>query len=55
MRDKQRLLRTLIEDIVADIGDNTGEIVLVVHWKWRSAPGIARQETQDRRTQRSHQ
>jgi len=33
MRDKQRLLRTLIEDIVADIDDNTGEIVLVVHWK----------------------
>jgi excisionase family DNA binding protein len=33
MRDKQRLIRTLIEDIVADIDDDTGEIVLVVHWK----------------------
>ena len=33
MRDKQRLIRTLIEDIVADIDDSTGEIVLVVHWK----------------------
>ena len=33
MRDKQRLLRTLIEDIVADIDDDAGEIVLVVHWK----------------------
>jgi len=33
MRHKQRLIRTLIEDIVADIDDNTGEIVLVVHWK----------------------
>lgn len=33
MRDKQRLLRTMIEDIVADIDDDTGEIVLVVHWK----------------------
>nr|WP_240722883.1 recombinase family protein [Poseidonocella sp. HB161398] len=33
MRDKQRLIRTLIEDIVADIDDSSGEIVLVVHWK----------------------
>jgi excisionase family DNA binding protein len=33
MRDKQRLIRTLIEDIVADIDTATGEIVLVVHWK----------------------
>lgn len=33
MRDKQRLIRTLIEYIVADIGDDTEEIVLVVHWK----------------------
>lgn len=33
MRDRQRLLRTLIENIVADIDDSTGEIVLVVHWK----------------------
>ena len=33
MRDKQRLIRTLIEDIVADIDDATGEIVLIVHWK----------------------
>jgi excisionase family DNA binding protein len=33
MRDKQRLLRALIEDIVADIDHSTGEIVLVVHWK----------------------
>lgn len=27
------LLRTLIEDIVADVDDATREIVLVVHWK----------------------
>lgn len=33
MCDKQRLIRTLFEDIVADIDDDTGEIVLVVHWK----------------------
>lgn len=33
MRDKQRLIRTLIEDIVADIDAASGEIVLVVHWK----------------------
>ena len=33
MRDKQRLIRTLIEDIIADFDDSTGEIALVVHWK----------------------
>ncbi len=33
MRVRQRLLRTLIEDIVADIDGETGEIVLVIHWK----------------------
>ena len=33
MRVRQRLLRTLIEDIVADIDAETGEIVLVIHWK----------------------
>jgi excisionase family DNA binding protein len=33
MRIRQQLLRSLIEDIVADIDEATGEIVLVVHWK----------------------
>ncbi len=33
MRVRQQLLRTLIEDIVADVDDITREIVLVVHWK----------------------
>ena len=33
MRVRQQLLRTLIEDIVADVDDMTREIVLVVHWK----------------------
>ena len=33
MCDRQRLLGTLIESIVADIDDSTGEIVPVVHWK----------------------
>jgi len=33
MRDRQRLIRTLIEDIIADIDEATGEIVLVIHWK----------------------
>ena len=33
MRVRQQLLRTLIEDIVADVDDTTREIVLVVHWK----------------------
>ena len=33
MRIRQQLIRTLIEDLVADIDEVTGEIVLVVHWK----------------------
>ncbi|MEO1464552.1 MAG: serine recombinase, partial [Pseudomonadota bacterium] len=33
MRNRQRLIRTLIEDIIADIDEETGEIVLVIHWK----------------------
>ena len=33
MRNRQRLVRTLIEDIIADIDEATGEIVLVIHWK----------------------
>ncbi len=33
MRNRQRLIRTIIEDIIADIDEETGEIVLVIHWK----------------------
>lgn len=33
MRTRQRLVRTLIEDIIADVDEDAGEIVLVVHWK----------------------
>lgn len=33
IRNRQRLIRTLIEDIIADIDEETGEIVLVIHWK----------------------
>ena len=33
MRNRQRLVRALIEDIIADIDEATGEIVLVIHWK----------------------
>ncbi len=33
MRTRQRLARALIEDIVTDIDESSGEIVLTVHWK----------------------
>lgn len=33
MRVRQRLVRTLIEDIVADLDETSGEIVLTIHWK----------------------
>lgn len=33
MRTRQRLVRAVIEDVVADLDEATGEVVLVVHWK----------------------
>ncbi|MCP4741750.1 MAG: recombinase family protein [Actinomycetales bacterium] len=33
MRTKQRLARTLIEEIIVDVDDDTREVILVVHWK----------------------
>jgi hypothetical protein len=32
MRLKQRITRILIQEIVADVDDSTGEIVLMIHW-----------------------
>ena len=33
MRSRQRLVRCLITEIVADIDEKVGEIVLIIHWK----------------------
>jgi DNA invertase Pin-like site-specific DNA recombinase len=33
MRTRQRLVRALITEIVADVDETAGEIVLVIHWK----------------------
>lgn len=33
MRTKQRLVRTLIEEIVVDVDDEKREVVLVIHWR----------------------
>ena len=33
MRERQRLLRTLIADIVADVDEEAREIILTIHWK----------------------
>jgi DNA invertase Pin-like site-specific DNA recombinase len=33
MRTRQRLVRTLITEIVADVDESAGEIMLVIHWK----------------------
>jgi DNA invertase Pin-like site-specific DNA recombinase len=33
MRTRQRLVRTLIAEIIADVDEKAGEIVLVIHWK----------------------
>ena len=32
MRLKQRIVRILIEEIIADVDDAAGEIVLIIHW-----------------------
>ncbi len=32
-RMKQRLIRTLIEEIVVDVDDSTREVVLIIHWR----------------------
>src|SRR5205823_1854122 len=32
MRLKQRIVRILIQEIIADIDENNGEIVLLMHW-----------------------
>ena len=33
MRTRQRLVRTLIDEIIADVDQATNEVVLVIHWK----------------------
>jgi len=33
MKTKQRLIRTLIEEIVVDIDEDTREVVLLIHWR----------------------
>jgi excisionase family DNA binding protein len=33
MRTRQRLVRTLIADIIADVDEDAREVVLVIHWK----------------------
>ena len=32
MRLKQRIIRILIEEIIADVDEATAEIVLIIHW-----------------------
>src|SRR6516225_9262479 len=33
MRTRQRLVRALITEIIADVDEAAGEIVLIIHWK----------------------
>jgi excisionase family DNA binding protein len=32
MRARQKLLRTLVDDIIVDVDDNAREVVIVIHW-----------------------
>jgi hypothetical protein len=40
MRARQRLVRALITEIVADVDEAAGEIVLVIHWKGGQHSGL---------------
>ena len=33
IRLKKRIVRTLIEEVVADVEDSAGEVILIIHWK----------------------
>src|SRR3954447_26957142 len=40
MRTRQRLVRALITDIVADVDEATREVVLVIHWEGGQHSGV---------------
>lgn len=40
MRARQRLLRALITDIIADVDEATGEVVLTIHWRGGQHPQL---------------
>ena len=33
VRLKKRIMRTLIEEVIADVNSTAGEVILIVHWK----------------------
>jgi hypothetical protein len=33
MRSKQRIVRTLVEEVIIDVDDTSNEVVVVIHWK----------------------
>ncbi len=49
MRTKQRLVRTLVEEIVVDVDEAALEVVLVIHWR-----GGQHSEVRARKTSRGH-
>ena len=57
MRTRQRLVRALIEDIIADVDEAAGEVVLVIHWKGgqHSELRIRKPQTGEHRRQASQE
>jgi len=44
MRLKQRIVRILIEEIIADVDDAASEIVLLIHWTGAGTPSFRHEE-----------
>jgi hypothetical protein len=44
---KQRIIRILIQEIVADIDDDAQEVILIVHWMGGTPLGVTHTQTKD--------
>ena len=54
MRLKQRIVRILIQEIVANVDEAQEAIVLVIHWRW-STLRTSRQAKRNRSTRTLHE
>lgn len=51
----QRIVRILIEEIIADVDDSASEIVLLIHWTGRSPLRASYEEKPHRHAQPLHE
>ena len=50
MRSRQRIVRALIANIIADVDDEARQVILTIHWRRRSAFAVAGPQAQEWRT-----